>query len=114
MTKEMKMLTVDQYNNLDEAISLATDPRGCFYVAGGMPACVIAQLFVLEGGEVEKLKQMEGESISSISDACMGPLRRYPRQLLVRLQSEWDTGSGTEHELKDKMRVIVSTFSEEE
>lgn len=101
------MISNNQYNKLREAISLAKTPGGCHYVINGKPACVIAQLFTLEGVTVEQLSQLEGMPIADMSDHDMGPLKSYPRKLLADLQEVWDKGRGSEEDLKNTMREMV-------
>lgn len=74
--------------NLKQAIKLARGAGKCDYLNNGKPYCVIAQLYVLEGGSVEDLKEWEGCTITGIDDR--GCLKKYPIKLLDGLQSRWD------------------------
>lgn len=47
--------------NLYKALELATQPGACLYVYGGKPCCIIAQLYVLEGGKVEDMLSVRSE-----------------------------------------------------
>lgn len=78
--------------NLKKAIELANGAGSCQYrTEEGEPSCVIAQLYVLEGGDVNDLQEdCSVETLAGTSDKFCEILKDYDMTLLNRLQMEWD------------------------
>lgn len=97
--------------NLKQAIKLAMGAGKCDYLNNGKPYCVIAQLYVLEGGSPEDLKEWEGCTITGIDDR--GCLKKYSIKLLEGLQERWDQSfEETESEVRQNMLTFVEYYEE--
>lgn len=82
--------------NLYKALALAKNPGNCLYVERGQPCCIIAQLYVLEGGTVEEMegggKFKEWSTIRRVYiDRAPTQLTKYPMNLLIAMQANWDS-----------------------
>ena len=103
--KKTKNTNEELKNNLLQAVERATQPTECLYIVDGKPCCVIAQLAVLEGINVDTIakwdtahKDNTGEEVSEAIETLLdnktrgiGPLQKYPKALLKRVQLIWDT-----------------------
>lgn len=96
--------------NLYKALSLAKNPGNCKYVQDGKPCCIIAQLFVLEGGTVEEMGEENYPEWSTIRrvyhDQAPPQLTKYPLELLVAMQSNWDRENGVFDSIKSRRDTI--------
>lgn len=87
--------------NLYKALELATMAGACLYVHNGKPCCIIAQLYVLEGGKVEdmlsvKNKLGEWSAVKHVYEDLAPPqLTKYPKNLLITMQARWDAAELT-------------------
>ena len=81
--------------NVVKAIGKARKPGGCKYVDRDKPCCVIAQLYILEGGNLEELKKFDTENgilydyISTTNDVRRR-LFKHGDSELGELQYTWD------------------------
>ena len=85
MTRKEKLL---------KAIELATEFGNCTYVKKSEPCCVIAQLFVLEGGTIEDMIDWDVYTVNrlfGLNDKIVTVLSKYPLSLLNTLQACWDS-----------------------
>mgnify|MGYP003534381023 CR=1 FL=1 len=73
-------------SNLWKAWVIAIN-AGCRYVVDGKPACVIAQLYILEGGKVEDMADWHGKPIAYIQPPL---LAKYPILFLSTVQYVFD------------------------
>lgn len=86
-------MTPTMKDNLLRAIALAQKPGSCLYIHEGKPCCVIAQLLLLEGGDLEDIKASwidNGEHIPIHRVENRGRLAKYPIKVLKQLQAIWD------------------------
>lgn len=76
------------------AIALARKPGSCLYIHEGKPCCVIAQLLLLEGGDLEDIKASwirdNNVHIPIHKVENRGRLAKYPIKVLKELQAIWD------------------------
>ena len=79
--------------NIKKACQLAKNPNGCRYVENNEPCCVIAQLYVLDGGDIEKLKRCDNIQYNCITSLLQDDLLEldYPEYFLSQLQNKWDS-----------------------
>lgn len=102
--------------NLLKAIELAKGAGSCQYIKGGEPCCVIAQLYVLEGGKVEDMEGWGNNWSNTTVDAVIrknldnGVLKKYDRQLLTRLQNTWDNFEDDEEDKRVYMVGLVEEY----
>ena len=97
-----------QMDKLNKAIELAREPGSCQYVTDGEPCCVIAQLYILEGGTVDELRQWRSTVISHVLYEVNPPqLASYPKDLLADLQYTWDAGCNDAETRREIMRQRV-------
>lgn len=97
--------------NLYKALELARNPGNCLYVERGQPCCIIAQLFVLEGGTVEEMESRgdykEWSTVRRVYlDKAPPQLTKYPLELLVAMQSNWDRENGVFDSIKSRRDTI--------
>lgn len=100
---------MDQKEKLLKAIDLAKKPGSCKYVIDGEPICVIAQLYVLEGGKVEDMEKWGDTVIQTIKKETedLPALDGYDINILLDLQSYWDDEKD-EEEARKNMRSLVN------
>lgn len=104
-------LTEEQISRLQTAIDKAENPGECRYVVDGRPSCVIAQLYILEGGSVDTLEWWQSTVIGCILEEQRPPeLARYPKGLLQNLQYLWDIGLTNADTRREAMREEVAKF----
>lgn len=115
------MLTNKQIEDLHAAISAAVNPGKCHYVLGGVVSCVIGQLYVIRGGNVNTLSRWGGLGIRECNgiahlSATPTPIPEFvdlPGTLLADLQEEWDKKCDPTEELwerRAKLRDIVAEW----
>lgn len=87
-------MTPTMKDNLLRAIALAQKPGSCLYIHEGKPCCVIAQLLLLEGGDLEDIKaswiDWGNVHIPIHKVENRGRLAKYPIKVLKQLQTIWD------------------------
>lgn len=106
-------LTEEQIARLQTAIDKAENPGARRYVVDGRPSCVIAQLYILEGGSVDTLEWWQWQStvIGCILEEQRPPeLVHYPEGLLQNLQYLWDVGVADADTRREAMREEVAKF----
>jgi hypothetical protein len=100
-----------------KACQLAEGPRSCQYVNNGQPCCVIAQLYVLRGGDVEDMYEWDDVTRNSVSNIIedFGIDFGYDEYQLSVLQALWDNCDTTV--LDDSRKLLLEkaeeVFSEE-
>ena len=108
-------------SNLLQAIDQATHPGKCKYVIDEQPACIIAHLCVIEGIDVSTIKKWdthnrvnkntkESERIKVlIENNVRGTqaLKKYPINVLDKIQWVWDTYQGSITHLKNVLKDFV-------
>lgn len=104
-------LTEEQIARLQTAIDKAETPGACRYVVDGRPSCVIAQLYILEGGSVDTLEEWGATVIGCVLDEWHpAEFAHYPKGLLQNLQYLWDTGMDDAECRREVMRKEVKDF----
>lgn len=104
-------LTEEQIVRLQTAINKAENPGGCRYAVDERPSCVIAQLYILEGGSVDTLKYWGSTVIGCVLEQEHPPeLAKYPKWLLQKLQYLWDVGVADAEYKREIMRDEVAKF----
>lgn len=104
-------MTEEQIARLQTAIDKAKNPGKCRYVVDGRPSCVIAQLYILEGGSVDTLGKWRSTVIGCILEEQRPPkLAHYPKGLLQNLQYLWDVGVNDADTRREAMREEVAKF----
>lgn len=114
--------------SLLQAIESAKDYKACKYLSeNGEPRCVIAQLFVLSGGNKSDMKDWEwhdgnSKTVDDVIETNEHPeLINYNINLLKKLQNSWDLGHESdedgkpfiykdEEQAKNKMKEIVASY----
>ena len=104
-------MTEEQIARLQTAIDKAENPGACCYVVNGRPSCVIAQLYILEGGSVDTLKEWGATVIGCVlNERHPAELAHYPKGLLQNLQYLWDIGVDDAESRREAMRKEVAKF----
>ena len=97
--------------NLTRACQQASEPGSCECVKNNNPTCVIACLYILEGGDIEEVKKWtEGQLISELPVNQRNLLNRYNTDFLDYLQLEWDSGEFTNETLLIRAKKLWSIF----
>ena len=80
--------------NIKKACELAKDPGSCKYTDGEKPLCVIAQLYVLEGGDVKDMLDWGTTVIRRVeyNSILENMFDKYGLNNLVEMQYIWDKG----------------------
>lgn len=104
-------MTEEQIARLQTAIDKAENPGECRYVVDGRPSCVIAQLYILEGGSVDTLEEWGATVIGCVlNERHPAELAHYPKTLLQSLQYLWDIGMDGVDCRREAMRSEVAYF----
>lgn len=96
----------DQLAKVFKALYLAEKTRdsSAEYLRDGKPRCVIAHLYVMEGGSVEELAKVDaGES----HDRDIFSFLNYPQEMLHNLQEKSDAM----HSLNELLTILFWEFS---
>lgn len=119
----MAKLTDEQREKLKTATARAEGSGSCRYTTpawssdGTQPRCVIGQLAFLEDMPLRTIYDWDMaetgiggtiENILSHIDKC--PLHEYPLDLLVKLQSLWDSDRLNEEESRIKMLEVIDEY----
>jgi hypothetical protein len=102
------VITDIQKIKLITAIDKAEGHGSLAYTVEGRPACVIAQLALLEGASVNLIKKWD-DSVFVILGKSSTPkgLKEYPSKLLQYLQFLWDDRTINHTVARERMRELV-------
>lgn len=76
--------------NIKKACELAQVPGECKYVVDEKPCCVMGQLYVLEGFDINDLKETSDMFCNIITDNQQLIDKKYGQLRLYDLQCYWD------------------------
>lgn len=102
--------------NIRKACKLAKKPGSCEYVDENFcPICVIAKLYVIEGGLPEVMAKWRNTQCVNVDDPLMETLfAKYGREFLYNLQGFWDSNpSASNKDLIAKAETLWMSINEQ-
>jgi hypothetical protein len=122
--KKTKNTNANLKENLLKAIDAAILPGEVVYIYEDKPCCVIAQLATIEGITVDTMKKWDvahmfnkieqSEEIGQLLQSKArgtGPLKKYPIDLLEKVQGIWDRPTAdNEDEIREQAKQVVENY----
>lgn len=100
---------------VEKACLNAKNGGSCESIKEDVPRCVIACLYVEEGGDIKDVRSWSREDkphkfVGDLTREQLGPLVKYDLEFLEYLQLAWDSGQITNQELVLKAFELWITY----